>query len=303
MKKQSEAQIEKKLEAKRIRKEKIANRVWEVDALRGLAILGVLWDHFMHDAAYVYSDAFHTSGKAGLAAFSDFATSYFDGNLRLYARPIFVFIFFFVSGLCTIFSKNNGIRGFKLLFVALAVTILTYLAELIFKTSGILIAFGVLHCLAICMLIFAGIDFILNKSLKEKSFGKWVKFAVYAILAIIILVLNHFYNMSLFDKDQIFESHSNGFVGFFVYSSSFLVETNDYFPLLPFLGFFFIGAALAPLVYQNKKSLLPKVNRKLVSPLTVPGRYSLIIYLLAQVVFFVLLSIVSLIAFGKLGFV
>lgn len=294
---------EEKAKKRNLRKEKIQKRVWEIDALRGLAILSVLWDHFMFDAAFVFDTTFYESGNQALINFADFASKYYFSDLRLYARPFFVFIFFFVAGLCTILSKNNGIRGFKLLIVALIVTLLTYLAEIIFKTSGILIAFGVLHCLAICMLIFAGINFIINKATKDNKHKKWIKFGIYGTLSIIVLVIDHFYNISMFDKSDIFPTHSNAFAGFFVFSQSFPIETNDYFPLLPFLGFFLIGASLSELLYSKKVSLMPKVNKKLVSPLTFLGRYSLVIYLAAQIVFFVILGIVSLIVTGTVGFV
>ncbi|HHX49218.1 MAG TPA: DUF1624 domain-containing protein [Clostridiales bacterium] len=293
---------EQKAMKRQQRKEKIKNRAWEVDALRGLAILLVLWDHFMFDAAFVFETTFIDSGNQALINFTDFASSYYYGDLRLYARPIFIFIFFFVSGICIIFSRNNIIRGIKLLAVAYTVTLLTYLAEIVFQTTGLFILMGVLHCLGFCILIGGTIDALLNLILKDKSYAKWVKFAIYGVLAIVILVINHFYNTTLFQTSDIFTSHNNDASGFFVFSNNWAGLTNDYFPLLPFLGFFFIGASVAQVLYSKKKSLFPNVNQKIFAPLTVPGRYSLIIYLLAQIVFFFVLGMVSLALTGTLGF-
>ena len=60
--------------------------------------------------------------------------------------------------------------------------------------------------------------------------------------------------------------------------------TSDYFPLLPNLGFFLLGAVLGRSVYAKKESLLPHVNEKnpLIRVLSLCGKHSLWIYLLHQ---------------------
>jgi len=61
-------------------------------------------------------------------------------------------------------------------------------------------------------------------------------------------------------------------------------SSSDYFPLLPYFGFFLIGCALGRSVYRKKQSLLPKVNANffLIRFLTLCGKHSLWIYLLHQ---------------------
>ena len=60
--------------------------------------------------------------------------------------------------------------------------------------------------------------------------------------------------------------------------------SSDYFPLLPFLGFFLLGTVLGRTVYSKKQTLLPRVNSKnfLLRFLQWCGRQSLWIYLLHQ---------------------
>jgi uncharacterized membrane protein len=60
--------------------------------------------------------------------------------------------------------------------------------------------------------------------------------------------------------------------------------TSDYFPLLPFLGFFLWGAVLGRTLYREKRTLFPKVNiqNPLIRFLIFCGRRSLPIYLLHQ---------------------
>ena len=101
-------------------------RAWELDALRGLAILGVVWDHTMFDLAYMFRYEWQALGADGLLKMSDFARTYHEGLLRVFGWPVFVFIFFFVSGICTTFSRNNAWRGLKLAIVAVCVSLVTY---------------------------------------------------------------------------------------------------------------------------------------------------------------------------------
>jgi uncharacterized membrane protein len=67
----------------------------------------------------------------------------------------------------------------------------------------------------------------------------------------------------------------------FVYSG---FESADYFPLLPNLGFFLLGAVLGRTVYRSKASLLPRVSEKNIirRSLCFVGKQSLWIYLLHQ---------------------
>ena len=74
--------------------------------------------------------------------------------------------------------------------------------------------------------------------------------------------------------------------------------SSDYFPLLPNLGFFLLGAALGRTVYGKKQTLLPMVNSQniFLRFLQWCGRQSLWIYLLHQPV---LSGICTLITFCK----
>ena len=60
--------------------------------------------------------------------------------------------------------------------------------------------------------------------------------------------------------------------------------SSDYFPLLPYLGFFFFFFALGKSVYRKKETLLPKVNAQnpIIRFFLLCGKHSLWIYLLHQ---------------------
>ena len=54
----------------------------------------------------------------------------------------------------------------------------------------------------------------------------------------------------------------------------------DYYPLLPWSGFFLYGAALGQVLYKERRSRLPQPSW--LQPLTALGRHSLAVYLIHQ---------------------
>jgi uncharacterized membrane protein len=61
-------------------------------------------------------------------------------------------------------------------------------------------------------------------------------------------------------------------------------SSADYFPLLPYLGYFLAGACLGWRLYPVRRSLLPALSHagKLSRMLSFCGRHSLLLYLLHQ---------------------
>src|SRR5690606_24775890 len=117
-------------------------RIWEVDFFRGFAIIMVVWDHLMVDFT-MFRSLWISTGVDWLSALGAFGSDYMGSTLRLFWRPVFLFIFFFASGLSTAFSKNNLFRGLKLAAVSIGVSVVTYLIQ---KYTGeqLFILFGVL---------------------------------------------------------------------------------------------------------------------------------------------------------------
>ena len=130
-----------------------------------------------------------------------------------------------------------------------------------FSGSGMIIYFGVLHCLGICMMLWG----LLKKA------PLWVLLLLSAVcipLGLWFMGLPGIGSYLLMPLGLYWE----GFV------------SSDYFPLLPFMGFFLLGAALGRLLYKNGTSLFPKINARnpILRFLQFTGRQSLWIYLLHQ---------------------
>ena len=78
----------------------------------------------------------------------------------------------------------------------------------------------------------------------------------------------------------------------FMYSG---FSSSDYFPLLPHLGWYMLGAVLGRTVYRDKTTRFPKVPAQngLVRFFCFCGRQSLWIYLAHQPVLYALLELIS----------
>lgn len=291
-----------RLEKKEKTPRKKRARAWELDALRGLAILLVIWDHVMFSVGHLfYIDGWEYSSSEFLNAFGTFALDYWDSELRVYGWPVFVFIFFFVSGVCTGFSGNNFLRGLRLALVALAVSLATYILDYVIGFSGTFIQFGVLHCLALSILLFAVLSLVTNL-LDRVKYGRFIKAGIYLAIAAALLAVNYTYNITLYEVNttNLVVPDYTPITGMFLFTRDWW--TADYFPLLPFFGFFMIGAAVAPAAYPKGKSLLPALDGKWNRFLTVPGKYSLYIYLGIQVVAVALLWLLTLAVTGETYF-
>lgn len=287
-------------------KKKSKSRVWEVDFFRGLAILLVIWDHTMVDLAIFYQ-GWRGTGVNWLIKWGYFGIDYLQSYVRFFWRPVFLFIFFIASGISTAFSKNNFTRGLKLVGVSLAVSIITYLLSS-WTGGDYFVKFGVLHCMAVIILIYTLIAFIidkvsllissLTKKVGHKELSRWIITICCFILSIVFYCIDKKYNLSLYDlerRNAYMETNSR-LLGLFFYMENW--SSADYFPLFPFISYFFLGAGLANILYAKKKTLLPSLDGKWHKPITLFGRYSLIVYLSIQIVLFAFFALLTYIAAG-----
>lgn len=283
------------------------DRIWELDFFRGLSILLVVVDHAMYDFARVFS-FWRSSGSEFLVFLNRIGTQYIDGNVRFLWRPGFLFLFFFTSGLCTAFSRNNFFRGLRLAIVASLISITTYVVDKLFDTN-VYAMFGVIHCMAAIILIYAGVDFLIRlvpkiyKKIAKKEpdarLERYLSVGICLAIGIACCVINSKYNVSILDVSGKFvamETDSK-IKGLFFYCDNWW--TADYFPLFPFVAFFFLGAGCTRLLYEKKKSLLPALDGVWHKFFTVPGRYSIFFYLGGQVLAVGLGALLSLIICGR----
>ena len=220
-------------------------RIWELDALRGLCILGMVVVHFIYDLVELY------------------------GLIKWEYPPLFTFVqqwggvlFLLISGICVTLGSRCIRRGALVFGCGVVVSAVTYgMYHFGFSGKGIIIYFGVLHCLGACMLLWPVF----------RRLPHWALALLGAVLVAAGLYLRTLPGAA-FPWLMPLGLPWEGFA------------SSDYFPLLPYLGFFLLGSALGKSVYRNKESLLPRVNTKnyLVRFFLVCGKHSLLIYMLHQ---------------------
>lgn len=106
-------------------------RVWEIDFLRGLLILYMIFMHLMYDLQYFYNMNIN-----------------YEGGILDISRILFSPFFIIVSGISTAFSRNSFKRGFVVFLVAIGLTCVTYVVD-----KEMFIVFGILHFMGIWMMI------------------------------------------------------------------------------------------------------------------------------------------------------
>lgn len=221
------------------------NRIWEIDALRGLLIPGMILIHLIYDVVDLYR-------------FVDWPYPQWYSLFKNNYGALFVAL----SGVSVTLGSRSVRRGLTVFAGGLCCTVVTFgMYALGMAGRGIIIYFGVLHCLGVCMMLWP----------LFRNWKPWMLAAVGAGLVAAGWVLRaHIYT----DMPLLLP------LGFRFYGFS----SSDYFPLMPNLGYFLLGAAAGKGLYREKQSLLPDFPAEtgIVRFFRFCGRHSLTIYLAHQ---------------------
>lgn len=195
-------------------------RIWELDAFRGLALLGMIGIHLIYDLVDLFG-VIPWQQPVGYLLFKN--------NYGL--------LFLVISGISVTLGSRclkRGIQVFLCGFLCTGVTLGMYLFG--FTDRSIIIYFGVLHCLGACMMLWP-----LFRKLPN---------TVLVPLGILLVAVGLYLRGCAFPFPWLMP------LGFAPYGFA----SSDYFPLMPNLGYFLLGTALGRKVYAEKKSLLPREN-------------------------------------------
>ena len=220
-------------------------RIWELDAFRGICILGMVIVHFVYDLVDLYRII-----PWEYPAWFRFVKDW--GGV----------LFLLISGISATLGRRSVRRGLIVFACGLIVSAVTYgMYRLGFAGKGIIIYFGVLQCLGTCMILWPVF----------KKLPRWALL----ILGVCFVALGLWMDAQSGVQTYFLMPLGLPWAGF---------VSSDYFPIFPNLGYFLVGAALGRTVYASKQTLLSKVNDNgaILRFLCGCGRHSLWIYLLHQ---------------------
>ena len=260
-----------KLPALKSKSLKKKDRIWELDFIRGICVILLIWDHFMFNIAEIFGDAWVIANPIHNGIL-ELAINYENGMLREIFHPIIFCLFFLLCGISCNLSRNNLKRGIEALFLAFGITAVTSMFDMA-------ITFGVLHMLAFSILIY---HIIAKVCLDNKRLISMVCL----IAGMVIIIVTQVYTKNPPDN-------SNTDLGFIAnYLGTY--QSADYFPMLPNLGYVLLGASVGGFVYGEKKSVLPILDKYgWYKPISFWGNKALIVYILHQPIIIGLLSIIS----------
>jgi len=232
-------------------------RIWELDFLRGLAIILMVFYHL----------GFDLTEFCGIRSVLGIRFNIFSRGLEA-AQLVFAGLFIVLCGISSTLSRNNVRRALKILAVAVAVTIVTY----VFNPAAA-IYFGILHCLGVSVLLY-GLLFQKTKAFVCAAAGA-------AVLALSVALSSAMHGVPV---------EFDGLMPFGIASPT--LATYDYFPLLPWFGVYLAGAALGKSVYSPRRSLILRPMPG--SFINAAGRHSLLIYVVHQPLILAVLYLVGL---------
>ena len=224
------------------RKDRPKERIWEIDALRGLLILCVIASHTLFYLANVL-------GRFSLPPLVRFVMQY--GGI----------LFVILSGLSATLGSRSFRRGLLVFAGGMLLTVGSLAAvRLGWLSEDMVIRFGVLHLLGFAMMVYPLLKklpspALLAFGLAVIALGFWVE------LRPVMVESKYLFALGL------------RYVGF---------SSGDYFPIAPHLGWFCLGILLGRVLYPGKRTRLPQVNadNPILRFLRWCGRNSLYIFIL-----------------------
>lgn len=281
-------------------------RFWELDFLRGLCVILMVFDHAM----FTISSLMPSFNKAFWGNAAIVAGDFFYGEFRASVRLVVLFCFFILCGISCTLSRSNLKRGGLCFLVGCGITFFTVMADMIFDL-GVSIYFGVLHMLGVSILLYGILDKLgaliakpfKNKKTKKiiKTIGEYIAPTVGLISFIIFFAI--FYSGmqgDMFGTSVVIEDESMSLLAslFIPIQSSYAIGGADVWTLFPWASIVLMGGFIGRSVYNNPnaQNYLARLDGRWNSVICFIGKHALIIYALHQVIIFGGCYLITLIA-------
>lgn len=287
-------------------------RFWELDFIRGICVILMIFDHVMFSVTEVAPFFDQMLGKTLWENASQFLEDvYYSGALRVTVRFIVLFFFFTICGTSCTLSRSNVKRGLLCFLVGCGITCVTVIVDRIFD-MGVSIYFGVLHMLGVSMMLYGALDKLgdciakIGKNDKTKKITRTIGDYLAPSIGLILLIIyfSCFFaglkGDTLASNIYIEDEQSSMIVSLFIDVMNHSGKISsiggaDYWPLLPYAAFVLIGGFVGRGLYHSKyKYFLSKADGKWNKPICFVGRHALVIYAAHQVVAVALIFIITL---------
>lgn len=249
------------------------NRIHLLDELRGLAIICMVVHHTLLNIGYLLGIPW------GYEAFDFFG----------FVQPVFWILFIVTSGICTNLSRSSTKRGLLLLGISLVLTFVTAVIMPAVGFEGEDIYFGILHCLACCMIL-AGV----SKKLTDK-----IPVGVAMAVCLVLFALTYRLQDGLLGIGAFSLRLPPAITQLpFLFPFGIITTTfhsADYFPLFPWVFVFFFGVFMGRRLKQNGFPACTYQSRSRF--LQFMGRNSLWVYVVHQPILYVIFLTVKAIFF------
>ena len=242
-------------------------RVAELDFLKGLAVLYMIFDHIMYDLGFVLRTSFESEGFVRACNWA--MNFYLRNSTKAMTFVLCASIFLLVSGICASFSKNPLKDGIILTIISVGITVVSIIASKIAGTN-LTIWFGIFHLFAACHLLTP-----LLKKIPEN---------ILPILAILLMVIGFYF--------KTIQVSFNPLVIFNFKGTNFF--SADYYPILPHISYYILGLFIGKKIYTERKTLVGFTAWKGFFPLRFVGAYSLYVYVIHQVIIYVVIYLLTL---------
>lgn len=266
-----------------------SRRIWELDFIRGVCVLLMVFDHFIYDIGSIFAPAWIRANPdmEWLVYIRDMALDYWNSSFHTTSQHIVVWIFCFVCGISCYFSRSNLKRGIMAGIFAMLITLVT-------DQLGMIIRFGILHMFAFAILLWWLIDTLCrHKKLRTA--------VVSLVLGIAIIAIDYGFSAAYENGMRFTTDKTWFFVADWLNAG---VGSADYYPIFPGVGYVLIGSFFGYVLYNKRRSLFPRLGKySWHAPFDFWGRIALWVYVLHQVVVAAILALVSVLIFTPGDFV
>lgn len=238
-------------------------RIVLFDEIRGTMIWCVVLYHLLYDLVYLFAVDIPWFGSAW--------TEWWQETVAC--------LFIFISGCCCYFSRNNVLRGLRLLIVAALLSAATYLVM-----PQQMISFGIIHLLSLSVLIFA-----LGRPLLSFIPPPFIMLGGLLLYYVTFPVCNGYLQFGTWNY-SLPETWYQNSCWFWLGFPTANYYSADYFPLLPYLWIFLSGCGLG--TYRSKDDYPFWAYQTHSKFLAFCGRNSLWLYLVHQPLLLAILSLI-----------